>query len=92
MIQSIRHRGLKRLYEDDDVSKLRHDQVGRIRDIMEILDVSTRSSDMSLPGLRLHPLKGKLRGFWSVSVSGNWRIIFRFEDGDAYDVDLVDYH
>ena len=92
MIRSIRHRGLKRLYEDDDASKLRHDQVERIRDIVEILDVSTRPGDMSLPGLRLHPLKGKLRGSWSVRVSGNWRIIFRFEDGDAYDVDLVDYH
>ena len=92
VIRSIRHRGLRRLYEDDDASKLRHDQVERIRDIMEPLDVATRPGDMSLPGLRLHPLKGKLRGSWSVSVSGNWRIIFRFEDGDAYDVDLVDYH
>ena len=92
MIRSIRHRGLRRLYEDDDSSKLRQDQVERIQDIMEPLDVATEPDDMSLPGLRLHPLKGKLRGFWSVSVSGNWRIIFRFEDGDVYDVELVDYH
>lgn len=92
MIRSIRHRGLKRLYEDDDSSKLRQDQVERIRDILEPLDVATRAADMNMPGLRLHPLKGKLRGFWSASVSGNWRIIFRFDDGDAYDVDLVDYH
>ncbi|MGH8602978.1 MAG: type II toxin-antitoxin system RelE/ParE family toxin [Gammaproteobacteria bacterium] len=47
---------------------------------------------MGLPGFRLHPLKGDLKGLWSVSVSGNWRIIFRFEEGHAYDVDLVDYH
>ena len=47
---------------------------------------------MALPGFRLHPLKGKLKGRWSVSVSGNWRIVFRFEKGNAYDVDLVDYH
>ena len=48
--------------------------------------------DIDLPGYRFHPLKGNLKGFWSISVSGNWRIIFRFEDGDVYDVDLVDYH
>ena len=47
---------------------------------------------MDLPGFRLHPLKGDLAGFWSVTVSGNWRLIFRFEDGHASDVDLVDYH
>lgn len=47
---------------------------------------------MDLPGFRLHPLKGELAGFWSVSVSGNWRVIFRFVDGHATDVDLVDYH
>ncbi len=47
---------------------------------------------MALPGFGLHPLKGKLKGFWGVSVSGNWRIVFRFEKGNAYDVDLIDYH
>jgi proteic killer suppression protein len=47
---------------------------------------------LDLPGFRLHPLKGDLKGFWSITVSGNWRIIFRFEQGDAFDVDLVDYH
>ena len=45
-----------------------------------------------MPGYRLHPLKGRLKGYWSISISGNWRVIFRFEDGDAYDVDLIDYH
>ena len=44
------------------------------------------------PGWRLHPLKGDLKGLWSVTITGNWRVIFRFEDGDAFDVDLVDYH
>ena len=47
---------------------------------------------MDLPGLRLHPLKGELKGFYAVDVSGNWRVVFRFNAGDAYDVDLVDYH
>ena len=56
------------------------------------LDDARNPSDLDLPGYRLHPLKGTLRGYWSISISGNWRLIFRFEDGDAYDVDLVDYH
>jgi proteic killer suppression protein len=56
------------------------------------LDASANQADMDLPGLRLHPLKGELKGFYAVDVSGNWRIVFRFEDGDAVDVDLVDYH
>ena len=56
------------------------------------LDDARVPSDLDLPGYRLHPLKGDLRGFWSISISRNWRIIFRFNDGDAYDVDLIDYH
>ena len=56
------------------------------------LDDARRPSDLDLPGYRLHPLKGDLREFWSIAISGNWRIIFRFDDGDAYDVHLVDYH
>ena len=51
-----------------------------------------RVERMGLPGYRLHPVKGDLQGFWSVAVSGNWRIIFRFEEGDAYDMDLIEYH
>jgi proteic killer suppression protein len=65
----------------------------RIRDILLALDQAARIDYMdAYPGWRLHPLKGDLRGFWSVSVSGNWRVIFRFDNGMAYDVDLVDYH
>jgi toxin HigB-1 len=56
------------------------------------LDQARDSSEMDLPGWRLHILKGTLEGFWSVTVTGNWRIIFRIEGGDAHDVDLVDYH
>jgi toxin HigB-1 len=56
------------------------------------LDEATGPGNMDLPGFRLHPLKGDLEGYWSVSVSGNWRVIFRFDGGDACDVDLVDYH
>jgi proteic killer suppression protein len=56
------------------------------------LDVAVVPSDLDLPGYALHPLKGKLKGFWAVKVSGNWRIVFRFKHGDAFDVNLIDYH
>ena len=92
MIGTFRHRGLKRLYEHGDASKVRADQVRRIADVLGHLDQAVKPSDLDLPGYRLHPLKGDRKGLWSVSISGNWRIIFRFKDGDALDVDLVDYH
>ena len=92
MIKTIRHRGLKRLYEHGDASKVRADQRARISDVLAQLDQAQKPSDLDLPGYRLHPLKGSLKGSWSVTLSGNWRIIFRFEDGDAFDVDLLDYH
>lgn len=92
MVRSFRHRGLKRLYERGDPSRVRADQAERIALALADLDDAHTPSDLDLPGYRLHPLKGSLKGFWSISISGNWRIIFRFDDGDAYDVDLVDYH
>lgn len=92
MIQSFRHRGLRRLYEDDDRSRVYQDHVPKLRRILTQLKYATRIEDMGLPGFGLHPLRGDLRGFWAVKVSGNWRVIFRFEEGDAYDVDYVDYH
>lgn len=92
MIQSFRHRGLKQLYEKDNPKGLRADQVDKIARILARLDEADQVAGMDLPGFRLHPLKGDLKGFWAVSVSGNWRIIFRFEGGHTYDVALVDYH
>ena len=92
MIVNIRHRGLKHLYERGDRSRLRPDLADTVEEILGLLDVAENSRDMGLPGYRLHPLKGRLKGFWSVTVSGNWRIIFRFKDGNAHDVDFVDYH
>ncbi|HET9219273.1 MAG TPA: type II toxin-antitoxin system RelE/ParE family toxin, partial [Terriglobia bacterium] len=92
LIQTFRHRGLKRLFEHNDPSKVRRDQVKRIADVLAQLDMASKPSDLDLPGYRLHPLKGDLKGFWSVMISGNWRIVFRFAEGDAFDVDLVDYH
>ena len=92
VIASFRHRGLTRLYEHDDHRGLSAAHVSKIKRILARLDEASKVNDMALPGFDLHPLKGKLKGFWAVSVSGNWRVVFRFENGNAYDVDLTDYH
>ncbi len=92
MIRSFQHRGLRRLYEQDDRSRIAPDQLERIRIALADLEAASKPGDMDLPGYRLHPLRGGRRAFWAISISGNWRIIFRFEDGDVCDVDLVDYH
>ena len=92
MIVSIQHKGLKLLWTKNDASKLRPDQVKKIRNILTILDAAVKIEDINYPGANLHPLKGELAGFWAVSVTGNYRIVFEFRDGDAYLVDYVDYH
>ena len=92
MIRSFRHRGLKRLYERDDPSRVAANLANKIAVALADLDDASSPRDIDMPGYRLHPLKGYMKGLWSISVSGNWRITFRFEDGDVYDVDLVDYH
>jgi proteic killer suppression protein len=92
MIRSIRHKGLKRLHEDDDPRGVIGEHAEKLRDILARLDAASAAADMDLPGFRLHPLKGELKGFWAVTVRANWRVIFRFADRDALDVDYVDYH
>ena len=92
MIESFRHKGLRKLFEEDDWRKVPEAHTDKIARILARLNEASKLQDMGLPGYRLHPLKGELAGFWSVSVSGNWRIIFRFEEGSAIDVDLIDYH
>ena len=92
MIRSFKHRGLKRLYQPGDPSGIRTDLLEAIEDILARLDQAEIPQALNLPGYRLHPLKGELQGFWSVTVRANWRIIFRFEGTDARDVELVDYH
>ncbi len=92
MIESFRHKGLKRFYADDDPKGLAPDMVERIREILTALDAAQTIAGMNAPSFRLHPLKGRLKGFWAVTVRANWRIIFRFEGGSARDVDFVDYH
>jgi proteic killer suppression protein len=92
MIRAIRHKGLKRLYEDDDPRGVIAEHAQKLRDILVRLDAASKISDMDLPGFRLHPLKGGLKGFWAVTVRANWRVIFRFADRDVLDVDYMDYH
>jgi proteic killer suppression protein len=92
MIRSIRHKGLRRLHQDDDPRDVFAEHVVKLRDILARLDAARTVADMDLPGFRLHPLKGTLKGFWAVTVRANWRVIFRFDEGDALDVDYVDYH
>lgn len=89
---TFRHRGLKRLYKDDDATKVPAEHVDRIRLIVAALDAAKRTQDLNVHTFHLHPLKGNLKGFWAITVRANWRIIFRFENGKAIDIDLVDYH
>lgn len=92
MIRSFRHKGLKRLYEQDDRSGITPHLAEKIERVLARLDAASTPQAMDVPGYRLHPLKGELRGYWSVSAGANWRIIFRFSDGHAHDVELIDYH
>lgn len=92
MIRSIKHKGLKRFYEDDDKSGVGANIRDRIGRILLILDEAQTFDDMDIPGYRLHPLTGNRQGTWSMRVTGNWRITFLFVDGDVLDLDLEDYH
>ena len=88
----IRHKGLRALHERDDRARLPADLVPRIRRILFRLQEATNPGSAAAPGFRLHPLKGDRAGWWSVDVSGNWRVVFRFEHAEVVDVDLIDYH
>ena len=92
MIESFRHRGLKALYEGRTTRWVAPEHTQRLKDILAALDNSYGPEGMNLPGFRLHELKGRLKDHYAVSVSRNWRVTFRFEDGSAVDVDYVDYH
>jgi len=92
MIASFRHKGLRLFFWKGIAKRVPADLSVRIRRILLLLDGAKELEMMNVPGLRLHSLRDNLAGFWSVRVSSNWRIIFRFEDGNAHDVDLIDYH
>ena len=92
MIERFRHKGLKRLFQQGDAKGISPDLLEKLENILFVLNRARRPKDMNLAGFRLHRLKGDLKGFWSVTVRANWRVIFRFEEGDVNDVDLIDYH
>lgn len=93
MIGSVRHKALRKFFEEGNPRGLSSEMVPRLRRILSALDAADDLAQLeTVPGWRLHALKGDLVGYWSLSVSGNWRLVFRWQDGTAHDLDLVDYH
>jgi proteic killer suppression protein len=92
VIRSIRHKGLRRFYETGSTAGIRPAHTGRLRLQFAALDTAYTIQDMDIPGFNLHPLKGKLKGRWSIRVSGNGRLTFEFKDGDVYLLDYEDNH
>lgn len=92
MITSIKHRGLRLLYERGDRSGVGANLRDRVERILLVLDQAETLEEMNIPGFRLHPLTGNRQGVWSIRVTGNWRITFSFAAGNVFDVDLEDYH
>ncbi len=92
MIESFRHKGLKKLFLEDGGSKLPATMLERIAILLAALDAAEEIEALDRPSFRLHQLKGDLKGHFAITVRANWRITFRFEDGAAFDVDFVDYH
>lgn len=92
MITSFAHKGLAKFFHTGSMAGIQAKHAARLQMILKLLDRARTISDMKFPGANLHPLKGNKKGLWAVKVSGNWRITFRFQDGDAEIVDYVDYH
>ena len=92
MIKSFEHKGLEKFFYNEDKSGIQPKHAQKLADILDRLDASTSTKDMNFPGSNLHQLSGKLKGLWSIRVSGNWRVTFKFIDGNAYIVNYLDYH
>ncbi|MEM9906656.1 MAG: type II toxin-antitoxin system RelE/ParE family toxin [Cyanobacteria bacterium P01_D01_bin.44] len=92
MIKSIRHKGLQKFFETGNTSGIQAKHAELLEDRLAALDTAQAIDDMKIPGYRLHPLKGKFKGRWSIKVSGNWRLTFEFKEGDVYVLDYEDYH
>jgi proteic killer suppression protein len=92
VIRSFKHRGLEKFFESGSKARIRPEHADRLRLILARLHAAREPRDMNLPGLRLHALKGEMKGSWAVDVSGNWRLVFRFDGTDVVEVDYVDYH
>ena len=92
MIKTWKHKGLKTLFLTGNKKGVRTDMADRIRRRLDVLDAANSLKALGLPGFRFHPLGGDMKGKYSIRVTGNWRLTFRFEDGDIFDIDLEDYH
>ncbi len=92
MIKSFRHKGLRKFFETGSTVGVQASHAKRLRMQLAALDTAQAIEDMSIPSFALHPLKGEMRGRWSISVNGNWRLTFEFQDGNAYVLDYEDYH
>lgn len=92
MIKGFRHKGLAALYDNDTTKGAQAAHAPKLRRILGALDAAVSPEDLNLPSFRLHPLKGELKGYWSITVNGNWRVIFRFVGTDVELVDYLDYH
>lgn len=92
MIKSFAHKGLEKFHKTGSLAGIQPIHAKRLRLILALLDQARVIEDMNAPGLRLHPLQNDLQGFWAGTVQANWRVTFRFEGGDMYLVDYVDYH
>ncbi len=92
MIKNFKHKGLRDFFEKGSKKGIRADHAKRLRLILARLEFSQSPDDMNLPGFKLHKLSGNFLGYYSVFISGNWRVIFQFENSDALNVDYLDYH
>lgn len=92
MIKNFRHKGLDKFFQHDDRSGLSAQQCDRIGRLLDAIDAAESPEELNIPGWGLHKLTGSKKEFWSLKVSGNWRITFKFEGGHALDVNLEDYH
>ena len=92
MLKTFKHKGLDVFFTEDNQRLLNPRHIGRVKRILDLLDDAAKVEELNIPGYGLHPLKSDRKGEWSMKVSGNWRITFRFEEGHAFDVNLEDYH
>lgn len=92
MIKTWKHKGLKQFYLAGDKSGIKPDHVKRIKMLLQLLDVAEEPKHMNLPGINFHALRGDFSGYYSIKVSSNWRIVFKFEENDVILVDYIDYH
>lgn len=92
MITSFKHRGLRDFFETGTKKGIQPDHAERLKLILDLLNAAEQIGDMNFPGSNLHLLEPKQQGVWAVKVSKNWRITFMFEQGEAREVDYLDYH